>query len=213
MSEHSTLPFSEQHTARLRYGLSTALPVHGGTTAPEGVGDIYAATDTGEIYICFEFPVWTLYATGGGGGLTYEGTKRNFDTDVNIPGDDSSTYLDWPTTLWVAGAGGFGSGSGFLQPELGFYQYQLNLILENTTPARWHIEASYDGGDFTSEALDFHTDGGGDSVILHLSSQYYALKNADDGGYFYIYLYQNAGVDQAVRAYSSIMFQRIGDPL
>lgn len=210
--EHRTIPFSQIHVSKLRSGLSTALAGNGGSTAPEGVGDIFLCTDNSDTYVSRDGVVWELLTAGGGGGLAYSGTRRFLSTDATLPGDDSSTYFDWTDESWAQG-GSFGSlpGSGINQPEAGFYQYNLNLILENTAAGRWHLEFWYDGGDSNNLALDFNTDGTGNNVILSWSDQFLALKDTGAGGYAYVYLYQDSGSAQNVRAYSSITMQRIGD--
>lgn len=207
MAEHKEFTYAHIHKARFDSGLAAALP-----GAAEGVGDAYYATDTNVLYVGLSDLTWVILSGGGGGGLAYEGTRAYISSDVLLPGDDSSTYLNWNGVVWEQG-GDFGSfpGSGFNQPHTGFWEFGLNLILENTAPARWHLETWYDGGDTNLTMRDFTTDGAGGDTFLSLTDQFLALKDTGAGGYFYVYLYQNGGVDLNVRAFSSLTLKRIGD--
>lgn len=212
---HLSIPFTGLHKARLQTGLRTALQINGGILAPEGVGDVYQATDALELYLCRDGFNWELFTSGGGGGLSFAGTRRFMGSDITVPGDDSSSYLNWTDISWTAGDGlDWGSDSGFSQPLPGFYEYSINLVLENTAAGRWHLEFSYDyPSGFIAPQIDFHTDGSGGNVILSWTDIFYALKGEAESAYAYFYLYQDSGSDQVIRAYSSVTFKRIGEPL
>lgn len=216
---HQSIPFTGLHKAKFQNGLRNALVPNGGILAPEGKGDVYLCTDNTddiEIYVCRDGTNWEKVQTGGGsgGGLSYSGTRRYMGTDITIPGDDSSAYLDWTDSSWATDSFDWGSASGFNQILPGFYEWSINLVLENTAAGRWHLEFTYDEpSGFTNPIIDFTTDGSGGNVILSWTDQFYALKGAEDSGYAYFYLYQNSGSDQMIRAYSSVTFKRIGEPL
>jgi hypothetical protein len=55
MGEHSTLPFSGLHKGIFDTGLLSARP-----SAPEGDGDLYYATDTGNLYVGVS-NVWVIF--------------------------------------------------------------------------------------------------------------------------------------------------------
>lgn len=212
-TEHRLIPFSELHVSRLRYGLSTALVVNGGALAAEGVGDCYLATNTGEIYVCLSGTTWTLFASGGGGGLAYSGNRREMNADKTIPGADAGYYLDWSAENWDTDAYSTGDPVIFNQPEPGFYQYQLHLRLGNTDAGRWHIELNYDNTTIQLQT-EFYCNGDGNPQTFSLSGQFYATKGVPDAdAYSFVYLYHNTPTDQDILAYSFMTLQRIGDAI
>ena len=205
--DHKGLPFSELHRAKVAAGLLSARPL-----APEGAGDAYLATDTNELYVCYDTAptyTWTLFETTGGGGLAYSGTKRNYNVDLTLPGRDAANYLDFPQTVW--NYTGFGTGGiNFNQIQAGLYEYHLAVRVGNTDAGRWHIEITYDNLN-QADIVEFYADGSGNPLTFTLSGQFLANKGVPDADALcYVYIYHNTPTDQDVLTWSFMTLQYLG---
>lgn len=208
--EHRTIPFSQLHKARVLVGLATSLTINGGATAAEGPGDLFYGTDDGILYICKTGVTWEVYG-GGGGGLSYDGTRRERSSDFPVNGADAGDYLDFNQENWDVG-GLYGSGVSFYTHAAGIYSYSLSLQLENLEPARWHIELWIDDDDTLAMQADVQADGTGEPLWFQMSGQFNALKEYPaDNGYAYIYIYHDGVNPMNVKTYSNMVVQYLGE--
>lgn len=205
MSNHKNAPFSQIHVAKMRTGVFADRP------SSQGVGDTYFATDTFQLFFGTGTGPSAWYEFEGGGGQSYSGTKRQFNTDTLFPGGDVPDYVSWPQEAWDKD-NLYGSGAGFNQPFEGFYQYQFCLIIENTQAARWHIEVWCDNNDQLVDIFEFTTDGSGGQHPFTASGQFLALKAVPDpDANFYLYASQDGASDQNIMTYSFITLQFLGE--
>jgi hypothetical protein len=214
---HQSIPFSGLHKAKLQTGLRTALVINGGLLAPEGAGDVYLATDALEVYVCRDGEAleWELYnAGGGGGGLTFSGTKREMNADATLT-SGVAFDLGWGSTAYDTDDDYTGDAQNFKQPAAGVYQYSLYLRFQNTAPGDWHIEIRYNNST-TSLPLDHRCDGSGEPDYIAVTGQFYTtvtVPNANAFASIHLYHYSDGDVDQDILTYSFFTIQRISEAL
>ncbi len=207
--ELNEVPFSVLPPAKLRYGLSTSLTGFGGSTAAEGIGDIFLATDTGELYICLTGTAWTLFAGGGGGGSgEFSGIRWRLDAPATIP-DSAATYVTWDAANYTYGDYGT-VGALILIPVDGIYRFIARLLLENSTAANWIIQVWSSDFDIL-QTHNIATDGSGGSYDFIVSGEFKPeVIQPDTGGWFLIDLEQDSGGDLSVGVGSYVTLSYAG---
>lgn len=206
--ELNEVPFSVLPPAKFRYGLSTSLVVNGGGTAAEGVGDVFLATDTTEIYVCVSGTTWTLFAGGGGGTGEYSGLRWRLDAALAIP-DSAATFVTWDAANYTYGV--YGSpGALLLIPADGIYHFTTRLLLENTTAANWIINIWSSDFDIW-QTHNIATDGSGGAYDFMVAGAFNPqVIQPDTGGWFFIDVEQDSGGDLNINAGSYVTLHYAG---